>query len=146
MTLHSFTRKNHTCDLHDLTTTRPHAQARCLRSHWYRLLMESPRSGNIMAASVRYMLGRAAEMSFNKTMVGMNHTANHFTQSEANKTTSASKASIIEGLVFQNSKSVRTSTIILAAFNILAALATAISILYDCYWTSKRCAPKYKST
>jgi hypothetical protein len=28
----------------------------------------------------------------------------------------------------------------------LAALATAISILYDCYWTSKRCAPKYKST
>ena len=85
-------------------------------------------------------------MSFNKTMVGMNHTANHFTQSEANKTTSASKVSIIEGLVFQNSKSVRTSTIILEAFNILAALATAISILYDCYWTSKRCAPKYKST
>ena len=98
-----------------------------------------------MAASVRYMLGRAAEMSVNKTMAGMNHTANHFTQSEANKTTSGSKA-IIEGLVFQNSKSVRTSTIILAAFNILAALATAISILYDCYWTSKRCAPKYKST
>jgi hypothetical protein len=109
--------------------------------------MESPRSGNIMAASVRYMLGRAAEESFNKTMVGMNHTANHFTQSEANKTISSSASQvIIDKLVFQDSKSVRTSTIILAAFNILAALATAISILYDCYWTSKRCAPKYKST
>ena len=100
-----------------------------------------------MAASVRHLLGRAAEKTLNKTMVGMNHTANPFTQSEANRSISpqATKA-IIDKLVFQDSKSVRTSTIILAAFNILAALATAISILYDCYWSSKRCAPKYKTT
>jgi hypothetical protein len=109
--------------------------------------MESQRLGNIMAASVRYMLERAVEKSLNKTMAGMNYTANSFTQSEANKTISSSTSkAIIDKLVFQDSKSVRTSTIILAAFNILAALATAISILYDCYWTSKRCAPKYKAT
>ncbi len=144
--LHYF-RKNHTCELHDLTTPRPHAQARCLRPLWYRLLMESRRLGSTMAASVRYMVARAAEESFNKTIMGTNHTANHFTQSEANKTISSSASqAIIDKLVFQNSKSVRTSTIILAAFNILAALATAVSILYDCYWTSKRCAPKYTST
>jgi hypothetical protein len=92
-----------------------------------------------MAASVRFLLGRAADRTFNKTMVMMNHTANRTTSPGATK-------QIIDMLVFQDSKSVRTSTIILAAFNILAALATAISILYDCYWSLKRCAPKYKAT
>jgi hypothetical protein len=101
----------------------------------------------MMAASVRFLLGRAADRTFNKTMVMMNHTANPFTQNEANRTTSrGATKQIIDMLVFQDSKSVRTSTIILAAFNILAALATAISILYDCYWSLKRCAPKYKAT
>lgn len=45
---------------------------------------------------------------------------------------------LISSLVFENSKSIRTSTIILASFNGLAAFATAFSILYDCYCTSKR--------
>ncbi|KFY07324.1 hypothetical protein V492_07249 [Pseudogymnoascus sp. VKM F-4246] len=45
---------------------------------------------------------------------------------------------LISSLVFENSKSVRTSTIILASFNGVAAFATAFSILYDCYCTSKR--------
>jgi hypothetical protein len=100
----------------------------------------------MMAASVRFLLERAADRTFNKTMMG-NHTTNPFSQEATNKTIGpdATKA-IIASLVFQDSKSVRTSTIILAAFNILAALATAISILYDCYWSSKRCAPKYKAT
>ncbi|KAF7889178.1 hypothetical protein EAF00_009478 [Botryotinia globosa] len=53
---------------------------------------------------------------------------------------------IIENLVFAESKSVRTSTIILAAFNVLASFATAASILYDCYWASKRCNPKFKAS
>lgn len=52
----------------------------------------------------------------------------------------------IAALVFAESKSVRTSTIILAAFDALAALATASSILYDCYWASKRCNPKFKAS
>jgi hypothetical protein len=101
------------------------------------------------AASVRYLLGRAAERTFNKTMSGMMaaNGSEPLTQSAANRTISpAATKAIIDKLVFQDSKSVRTSTIILAAFNMLAALATAISILYDCYWASKRCAPKYKAT
>jgi len=53
---------------------------------------------------------------------------------------------IIENLVFAESKSVRPSTIILAAFNVLASFATAASILYDCYWASKRCNPKFKAS
>ena len=52
---------------------------------------------------------------------------------------------LIQNLVFAQSKSVRTSTIILAAFNALAAFATAASILYDCYWSSKRCNPKFRA-
>jgi hypothetical protein len=53
---------------------------------------------------------------------------------------------LINSLVFAESKSVRTSTIILAVFNILASGATAASILYDCYWASKRCNPKFKAS
>ncbi len=45
---------------------------------------------------------------------------------------------LIKSLVFAESKSIRTSTIVLAAFNIVAAVVTASSILYDCYWASKR--------
>jgi hypothetical protein len=54
---------------------------------------------------------------------------------------------LIDSLIFSQSKSVRTSTMILGAFNILAAFVTASSILYDCYWASKRanggCKAKY---
>jgi hypothetical protein len=147
LTLHSFTTKNHTYELHDLTPRTATPRLAAYDQHWYRLLMESQRSGSIMAASVRFLLKRAAEKTFNKTMVGMNHTTNPFTQNEANRTISPSATKqIIDMLVFQDSKSVRTSTIILAAFNVLAALATAVSILYDSYWSSKRCAPKFKAT
>ena len=53
---------------------------------------------------------------------------------------------LIDDLVFAQSKSVRTSTIIQASFNVLAAFFTALSILYDCYWASKRCNPKFKAS
>ncbi|KAB8291783.1 hypothetical protein EYC80_006578 [Monilinia laxa] len=53
---------------------------------------------------------------------------------------------IIENLVFAESKSIRTSTVILAAFNVLASFSTAASILYDCYWASKRRNPKFKAS
>lgn len=151
LTLHSFTTENTTCELHDLTTRRTATlRLAAYDQHWYRQLMESLRLGSTMAAaSVRYLLGRAAERTFNKTMSEMiaANSSQPLTQSAANRTISpAATKAIIDKLVFQDSKSVRTSTIILAAFNILAALATAISILYDCYWASKRCAPKYKAT
>lgn len=99
-----------------------------------------------MAASARFLLARAAERTFNETMGG-NHTAPSLSQSATNRTIGAdATAKLISQLVFAESKSIRTSTIILAAFNVLAAFATAISILYDCYWSSRRCNPKYKAT
>lgn len=35
-------------------------------------------------------------------------------------------------------RSIRTSTIVLATFNTIAAFATAMAILYDCYSRSRR--------
>lgn len=52
----------------------------------------------------------------------------------------------IDGLLFAESKSIRTSTVILATFNIIAALATALSILYDAHWAATRSAPSYKKS
>ncbi len=99
-----------------------------------------------MAASARVSLGRAAEKMMNKTMSG-NHDGNVLTQLLTNNTTGdGSKAKIIASLMFAKSQSVRTSTIILASFNILAAFATAVSILYDCYWSPKRSNSKYKAS
>lgn len=63
-----------------------------------------------------------------------------------NSTDDAATNMLINDLVFAQSKSVRTSTIILASFNVLASFATAFSILYDCYWASKRCNPKFRAS
>jgi hypothetical protein len=60
--------------------------------------------------------------------------------------TSHGGAAFIEGFIFQDSKSIRTSTVILASFNLLAAFATAARILYDCYWASKRSSPNFRAS
>lgn len=49
----------------------------------------------------------------------------------------------INNFRFQAAKSIRTSTIILSVFNVVAAFATAIGILWDGYATAKRNNPKY---
>ncbi|CAI4210247.1 unnamed protein product [Parascedosporium putredinis] len=51
---------------------------------------------------------------------------------------------IINQFRFQAAKSIRTSTIILSVFNVVAAAATAVGILWDGYATAKRNDPKYK--
>ncbi|CCU82829.1 hypothetical protein BGHDH14_bgh02449 [Blumeria hordei DH14] len=61
-------------------------------------------------------------------------------------TTDPATAQLISKLIFAESKWIRTSTILLASFNIIAAAATAASIIYDCYWASKRCNPKFKAS
>ena len=69
------------------------------------------------------------------------------TKNSTNSTGHSSEGTaLIESFVFQNSKSIRTSTIILASFNILAAFATAARILYDCYWASKRSNRSFKAS
>lgn len=98
-----------------------------------------------MAASVRMLMGRAFNQTSKMNSTAINPT---YQSATANKTGTMNSATskLISSLVFAESKSVRTSTIILAAFNVLAAFATAASILYDCYWASKRCNPKFKAS
>ena len=91
-----------------------------------------------MAGTARLVMARGL-LSLN----GSSTTPSYQTQVGENNTATLA---LIQDLVFQESKSVRTSTIILAAFNVLAAFTTASSILYDCYWASKRCNPKFKAS
>lgn len=90
---------------------------------------------NTMAVSARMVTQRAADI-----LLLQDTTANQTTPSDS------SIVNLISNLVFAESKSFRTSTIILATFNVLAALVTAGGILYDCYWASKRCNPKFKAS
>lgn len=53
-------------------------------------------------------------------------------------TTAAATAAISNALKFATSKSIRTSTIILACFNALAAFTTAMGIVYGSYTYRKR--------
>jgi len=57
---------------------------------------------------------------------------------------SQSAAQIINDLRFAAARSIRTSTIILAAFNAVAAFSTAFGILYDCYTTRRRNNRRYR--
>ena len=56
----------------------------------------------------------------------------------------SSQSALIHQFRFQTAKSIRTSTIILASFNVLAAFATAIGIIWDSYATKKRNDPKFR--
>jgi len=87
-----------------------------------------------MASTARMLMTRGLDSTTGVVQAHRNGTSNNET------------LALISSLVFAESKSVRTSTIILAAFNVLAASTTAASILYDCYWASKRCNPKFKAS
>lgn len=96
-----------------------------------------------MATTARWVMERA----FNST--SSHHGGGGFNATLAAQFAAQRKNStgrLIQKLVFAESKSIRTSTIILAVFNVLAALATATSIIYDCWAASRRCNPKFKAT
>ncbi|KAL7625018.1 hypothetical protein AAE478_004232 [Parahypoxylon ruwenzoriense] len=61
--------------------------------------------------------------------------SNGFSQAAYNN---SSTFSVINQFKFLAARSIRTSTIILAAFNTVSAFATAVGIFYDCYTTAKR--------
>ena len=86
-------------------------------------------------SDVAWLSERAAYFSFstNTSLAGSIY------QAGTNSTTQ-----IIKELQFAAAKSIRTSTIILAAFNAVAAFATACGILYDAYATRKRNARRYR--
>ncbi|KAK1989360.1 hypothetical protein LZ30DRAFT_576139 [Colletotrichum cereale] len=58
-------------------------------------------------------------------------------------TSNSTSAAIINQFRFQSAKSIRTSTIILAVFNVIAAFATAVGIIWDGYATAKRNNQKF---
>ncbi|ESZ94525.1 hypothetical protein SBOR_5105 [Sclerotinia borealis F-4128] len=91
------------------------------------------------ASSALYLMARAGILD------GTDSASTFLKAAEGSKNNTLAEG-IIANLVFAESKSVRTSTVILAAFNVLASFATAASILYDCYWASKRCNPKFKAS
>ena len=64
-------------------------------------------------------------------------------QTDNNKTTNTQQQFLNE-LKFSAAKSIRTSTIVLASFNIIAAFATALGILCDSYFRKKRNDKKYR--
>lgn len=94
-----------------------------------------------MAAAARYLMMRGLNVTDGTTPLPV-----YQTQSNSTDNDTASTLALIQNLRFAQSKTIRTSTIILATFNVLAALATASSILYDCYWASKRSNPKFKAS
>lgn len=55
-----------------------------------------------------------------------------------NRTQFAAQQMFFNDLKFSAAKSIRTSTIILAVFNAIAALATALGILIDSYFRKRR--------
>lgn len=53
-------------------------------------------------------------------------------------------SALINELRFATAKSIRTSFVILASFNALAAAATVFGIFWDCYTGAKRSDPTFR--
>ncbi|KAM0335820.1 hypothetical protein ACHAQA_000870 [Verticillium albo-atrum] len=75
---------------------------------------------------------------------GIDNTNGGSTSSFATQNNDTSQAALINEFRFAAAKSIRTSVIILAAFNVAAAFATALGILWHSYATKKRKDPKFK--
>ncbi|KAF3025844.1 hypothetical protein E8E14_014742 [Neopestalotiopsis sp. 37M] len=74
----------------------------------------------------------------------MNMSMSNTSSSLLQASSSNSTYQVINQLKFLAAKSIRNSAIILAVFNTIAAFATAIGILYDCYGRAKRNSPRGK--
>jgi hypothetical protein len=72
----------------------------------------------------------------------MNITMSNATAGVLQASSSNSTYQVINQLKFLAAKSIRSSAIILAVFNTIAAFATAMGILYDCYQRAKRNSPR----
>lgn len=79
------------------------------------------------------MDGSAYAMSVNMT----NSSSAYLHSASSNSTQQA-----INKFQFLASKSIRTSTIVLAIFNTISAFATAMGIFYDCYKRAERNRPR----
>lgn len=73
-----------------------------------------------------------------------NRSRNGIFQTATNRTTTPTQQMFFNELKFSAARSIRTSTIILASFNIIAAFATALGILCDSYFRKKRNDKKFR--
>lgn len=81
-------------------------------------------------------MATAYEGSLNAA-AGLNGTGTYQLATSA-ATADSTSAAYANSLRFAASKSIRTSTIILATFNTIVAFATAMGIIYDCYILKRR--------
>ncbi|CRK48375.1 hypothetical protein BN1723_020536, partial [Verticillium longisporum] len=75
---------------------------------------------------------------------GIGNTNGGSANSFAGQNNDTSQAALINEFRFAAAKSIRTSVIILAAFNVVAAFATAVGIIWHSYTTKKRKDPRFK--
>ncbi|EEY18125.1 conserved hypothetical protein [Verticillium alfalfae VaMs.102] len=75
---------------------------------------------------------------------GIGNTNGGSSNSFAGQNNDTSQAALINEFRFAAAKSIRTSVIILAAFNVVAAFATAVGIIWHSYATKKRKDPRFK--
>ncbi|KAM0275063.1 hypothetical protein ACHAQH_007583 [Verticillium albo-atrum] len=75
---------------------------------------------------------------------GIDNTNGGSTNSFAAQNNDTSQAALVNEFRFAAAKSIRTSVIILAAFNVVAAFATAVGILWHSYAMKKRKDPRFK--
>ncbi|KAK9799277.1 hypothetical protein AB5N19_04633 [Seiridium cardinale] len=73
---------------------------------------------------------------------GMNTSTTNSSTGVLQASSSNSTYQVINQLKFLAARSIRQSAIILAVFNTIAAFATAMGILYDCYQRAKRNSPR----
>lgn len=83
------------------------------------------------------MVGAALSTSANTAAAGST-SSDYYQLATTSNETAAATAAISNALKFATSKSIRTSTIILACFNALAAFTTAMGIIYGSYTYRKR--------
>ncbi|EFX05401.1 hypothetical protein CMQ_3470 [Grosmannia clavigera kw1407] len=99
-------------------------------------------AGQGIGAAATWLMTRAAQSSstiFNESTIP------DYSVYEAASSNTTSTQMLINELKFAVAKSVRTSTIILATFNAIAAFATACGILYDAYATRRRNWQHYRT-
>ncbi|KAH6655119.1 hypothetical protein BKA67DRAFT_226745 [Truncatella angustata] len=90
-----------------------------------------------MSGSSSIGSGYSANSAYGMNMSMANSSAGVLQASSSNST-----YAVINQLKFLAAKSIRSSAIILAVFNTIAAFATAMGILYDCYQRAKRNSPR----
>lgn len=100
-------------------------------------------AGQRIGAAATWLMTRAPQYSSSLYNSSIYDSSTIYEAASSSNTTSTQM--LINELKFAVAKSIRTSTIILATFNAIAAFATACGILYDAYSTRTRDQQRYRT-